>query len=156
MKVTVELDDIWIDGESTLTDEINHLVKEKVKKEIWDNIKEHANSVITKVVQDEIEKDLLIKGQKMVSEIIENGRVPSPSSTIGDEETRTCTLEELIKYKFKANSGWSNPDEKIKNLAKTFGNEMKSRYDLLFASQLVAKMNENGLLKEDAAKKLLE
>lgn len=39
--------------------------------------------------------------------------------------------------------------------AKDFGKEMKERYDLLFASQLVAKMSETGLLKEDVAKLLL-
>lgn len=43
----------------------------------------------------------------------------------------------------------------IKSLAKDFANEMKERYDLLFASQLVAKMSETGLLKEDVAKLLL-
>lgn len=32
---------------------------------------------------------------------------------------------------------------------------MKQRYDLLFASQIVAKLDEHGLLKEDIAELLL-
>lgn len=153
MKITVELDEIWMDGESSLTEEINHYVKTQVKKEIWDNINEVVNTTITKLVQEEIEKDLISKGQKMVSKIIETEKIKSPSINIGVEGY--CTLEELIKYKFDNSTGWQSPVRKIEELAKSFGNEMKKRYDLLFASQIVTKMNENGLLKEDAAKKLL-
>ena len=66
------------------------------------------------------------------------------------------TLKEYILYQIQNNTGWNSPNENIKKLAQKFGEEMKNRYDLLFASQLVAKMNENGLLKEDVAKKLLD
>jgi hypothetical protein len=44
----------------------------------------------------------------------------------------------------------------IETNTKLFSAEFKDRYDLLFASQLVSKMNAVGLLKDDVAKLLID
>lgn len=52
-----------------------------------------------------------------------------------------------------------NIDERLAKIARDHGEkmsaELKARYDMLFASQLVSKLNENGMLREDVAKLLL-
>jgi hypothetical protein len=40
--------------------------------------------------------------------------------------------------------------------AKSITQQLKDRYDLMFASNLVSKMNELGMLKQDVAKLILE
>jgi hypothetical protein len=42
-----------------------------------------------------------------------------------------------------------------KKATDSISKELKERYDLLFASQIVSKLHENGMLKEDVAKLLL-
>ena len=86
-----------------------------------------------------------------IDEFFETGELKSPKNS-----NEKMTLKEYILYQIQNNTGWNSPNENIKKLAQKFGEEMKNRYDLLFASQLVAKMNESGLLKEDVAKKLLD
>ncbi len=155
MKITVELDDFWMDGEESLSEELKHYVSIQVKKEIWESIKELATKTVTDIVREDVEKTMLAEGKKIVSTIIETKKIKAPSSSIADDDGM-CTLEDYIKYEFENKSGWNSPFSKIKDLAKKFGDEMKSRYDLMFASQIVSRMNENGLLKEDVAKRLIE
>jgi len=73
---------------------------------------------------------------------------------------KDLTLEEYVVNKFKKDSGWSSPNEKIEKLSKQFaekfGQEIKDRYDLIFATRIVQKLDKEGLLKENIAKILLE
>ena len=50
-------------------------------------------------------------------------------------------------------------DERLAKIARELAEksaaELKARYDLLFASQLVSKINEHGMLREDVARLLL-
>lgn len=52
-----------------------------------------------------------------------------------------------------------NVDERLVKIAREYGDKMatdlKARYDLLFASQIVSKLNDNGMLREDVARLLL-
>lgn len=153
MKITVEFDDFWMNGDDDLSEKLNEYVSDEVTREIWKKIEQKVESQITVQVTKKIEAQLFRKGQSIVKKLIETEKIKSPSHSVG--ENGYCTLEEFIKYNFESNSGWNSPNETIKKLAKGFASEMKSRYDLLFASQLVAKMNESGLLKEDVAAKLL-
>jgi hypothetical protein len=91
------------------------------------------------------------KIQKQVDLFVETGKIKGRYSN--DKEV---TVLEYIQADFNANSGYSSPKDQIQNLAKKFGDELKQRYDLLFASQIVAKLSENGLLKDSVVKMLLE
>ena len=150
INVTIDLDDLWTD-ESSISEEISMEIKRKVLDEIWNKLKPAVEDQITRATKNEVEKMYCRKINTFIDEFFETGELKSPKNS-----NEKMTLKEYILYQIQNNTGWNSPNENIKKLAQKFGEEMKNRYDLLFASQLVAKMNENGLLKEDVAKKLLD
>lgn len=149
INVTVDLDDFWADEES-LTHAIESNIKFQVLEEIDAKIKDKVDTHITRKVSEEIEKNMYRQMNSFIADFIKTGEVKSSHNS-----SKMVSIEEFIKEKFVYSSGWGSPDETIKKLAEKFSLEMKNRYDLLFASQLVAKMNESGLLKKDVAKILL-
>jgi hypothetical protein len=150
INVTIDLDDIWAD-ENSLNEQIEHHIKREVINEIWNKVKSTVEDQITINIKTEVEKNYTRQIQGFISEFFETGMIKSPRKS-----NEQISLKDYILYQFEINTGWNSPKEQIGKIAKTYGDEMKNRYDLLFASQLVAKMNEVGLLKEDVVKKLLE
>ena len=51
---------------------------------------------------------------------------------------------------------YNNQKDLIEKLAKNYSTEMKNRYDMMFASQLVIKLNEQGMLKEGVFESLMK
>jgi hypothetical protein len=153
MKITLEVNDFYLDEqdiESGLKEFIINDVIQKVHKSIESKI----DDTITRVVKDQVTKSLYRDIQKIVAKVVSEGKIQTKDGY--NSNKIPMTIEEYVKHDFEHNTGYSSPKDKITELAKNFGNELKRRYDLLFASQIVAKLNENGLLKEDAVKMLLE
>lgn len=151
MKFTVEIEEFWLDEDyNGFEEELKASIKMDVVREIKKQMDDKIQSEISRVAKDMVEKAMYNHIQKKVKEIIETGTISK-----NDYSTEQITIENWIKSKFTGSSGYGSPEETIKKLAKQFGDEMKQRYDLLFASQIVAKLSDNGLLKDDAAKLLL-
>lgn len=106
---------------------------------------------ITNVVKEQIEETLREQIQVLVADVISTGEI-----RVDSYSDNKIPIKDWIKKKFNGNCGYGSAENQIKELAKKFGDEMKQRYDLLFASQIVAKLDEHGLLKEDIAKLLID
>ena len=89
-----------------------------------------------------------------IEEIIKTEKITVDKINGGGRED--ITLTDYIKRHFTSRNNYRNADEVISKEAEKFSKQMKDRYDLLFASQLVAKMSNAGMLKDDVAKILLE
>lgn len=151
MQFTIEVSDFWLDEEKELEPALrNHIIRDVVSK-IEASIKQKIDDHIQKEVKSQVEQSLYRKINSLVGEIIATDKVKGKYTN--DKE---MTLQEWIHAEFFNNTGYRSPEETIKGLAKKYGDEMKQRYDLLFASQIVAKMSDNGFLREDAMKLLLE
>lgn len=147
MKFTIEIEDFYIeegDIESSLKDHIKADVVSQIYAKIKDKVDEH----ITRRVKADVEEKMHRFMNVAIEEIIRTEKF-----TYNREE---ISLSDYIKKEFANNQSYRTPTETIQKLAKQFADEMKGRYDLLFASQLVAKMSNNGMLKEDVAKILLD
>lgn len=150
MKFTIEVEDFYLDEESQLAPALTHHIKCEVVNQISQSIKDRVEKQITMVVKAEVEQTMYRQIQSYVADTIATGRMPNGKGGEG------ILLSEYIMNIFQSNNSYSSPQEAIKALAKKYADEMKQRYDLLFASQLVAKMKENNMLKEDVAKMLLD
>lgn len=151
MKFTVEIEEFWMDEDSgTLDEQLKSYVIHDVIMQIKSGIREKIETEISSQVQQQLEQCMHEYIQKEIKDFISEGKIRK--SSYCNEE---ILIKDWIKEKFTGDTGYNNPEQVIKSLAKDFGKEMKERYDLLFASQLVAKMSETGLLKEDVAKLLL-
>lgn len=152
MKITIDLEDFWLDGETDLESGLKDFVKREVLKEINKSIEKRVEDHLTTKIKEEVEKHMYKQMNSFIADFIKTGQIKSSNYS----DAKMISVEEYVKQKFSSDTGWSSPNEQIKTLAKKFGDEMKARYDLLFASQLVAKLNDTGLLKKDAARLLLD
>lgn len=146
----ITLNDFWMDEDSgDLEMELKNHITGEVSRKIFDSIKEKTKTEYIKQVGDSIRKVLDEKIKKCVDDLIKKGTIMH----YGTEEK----IEDYIKNKFddSSQSRWS-PQAQIKILAEDFTKELKVRYDLAFATQIVTKLAEKGLLKDDKLKKLLE
>lgn len=147
MKFTIEVDDFYIE-EGELETNLKHHIINDVTNKIWAAIKEKVDEHATRKVKADVEERMYRFMNVAIEEIISKEKIKYDNKEI--------TLAEYIRNYFQNKNHWQNADETIRKAAEKFGIEMKNRYDLLFASQLVAKLNKEGMLKEDVAKLLLE
>lgn len=151
MKFTVEIDEFWLDEDSNgFEEELKQSIKIDVCRQIKDLMLSHIENEITNVVKQQVSDSLREQIQALVADVISTGKIRENSYS-----NTEIPIEDWIKKQFHGNSGYQNADLKITELAKKFGDEMKQRYDLLFASQIVAKLDEHGMLKENIAELLL-
>jgi hypothetical protein len=152
MKFIIDIDEFWLDEEKELEPALKTFIIKTVIQQIHKSIESKVEVAVTKEAHAQVEKTLFRKIQSIVTKFVSEGKVKADSY---DKEAK-LTIEEYIKKQFEDNSNFRSPTKKIQELASKFGEELKKRYDLLFASQIVASLNNNGLLKENVAKMLLE
>lgn len=156
MKYTIEVENFWIDSEDSSSLELelkNHITK-NVIKQIEASIKEKVEDHITRKVKADIEERMYRFMNLTIEDIIKTEKITVDKQVGSGKED--ITLTDYIKRYFSSRSNYRNAEEVIAREAEKFSKQMKDRYDLLFASQLVAKMSNAGMLKEDVAKILLE
>jgi hypothetical protein len=151
MKMVVEVEDFYLDEDSNLEEGLKSYVTKQVLADIALSIKSRVNTQILVEVKTQVENSMYKQINLFISDFIKTGLVPSSR-----DSKKMIPIQEYITEKFAYNSGWASPDETIKKIAEKFGNELKQRYDIAFANQIVRKMNEVGLLKEESIIKLLE
>lgn len=144
----IEIDDFWLDDESELEPELKNYIIKTVVSTIWKRLESKIGQEMINEIHKTVEADFKGKFDAQIQHIIE-------TQTIGGGED-SPKLEDWLRNQFSNNTSWRNPVESIKDSAKMFGNEMRQRYDTLFASQIVIKMNEQGLLKDGVFDALME
>lgn len=153
-KVEVDLNDFYSEEEGeTFSQAVKDYIATQVKTKVLEGFKatiyeEFTNAVKAKVEVEKNELVVVYLNELTATEKIKNGR------------SGEITIQEYIKEKLEdytlKNSNFDNMVVKmVKELGNEIGKELKDRYDMLFASQIVMKLNEQGMLKEDVAKVLL-
>lgn len=143
----IEVDDFWLDDDRELEPALkSHIIREVTDK-INKSIKDKIETDITAAVKKATEEIAIPRIQTVVGEIMSTTKIKSDNEDI--------TIEEYVRRQFVKQSGWRSPDDQIKKIAEAFGNEMKKRFDIMFATHIVNNMKANGLLKDDVAKLLL-
>lgn len=165
MKITIELDDLvneFIEdanhGEYGIEDQfelkseikrciINQVTHNNFSSEIR-NMRERAIEITKQRIAEKMDEII----EKHVDRIIKTDKVKFGYSK------EPVTLSEYIQ-KVYIDTSYNRKlklEDVAKDIANKQANEMKERYDLLFASQFVSKLDQLGLLKPDAAKILLD
>jgi hypothetical protein len=147
MKFTVEVSEFYLGEDGEIETQLREYVIRDVISQINKSIESKVEEHITRRVKDEVEKNLIYMMNKKIADCIATEQI-----TVSGKKV---SIESHIRGIFETNHGWNNPNDAMKKLADTFAKELKARYDIGFASHIVAKLHENGLLKEEAAKILL-
>lgn len=155
MKFKIEIDHFWLDEDSDLEPSLKKYIINEVVRKIEEKNRSIINNEINRIINKKVDDVIIPKINDIISEIMKQEKIYI-SYTGYNKDNEEITIEEYIKKKFLKDSGWDNPKESIEILAKQFSKELKDRYDIMFASHIVSKINEVGLLKEGAEKILLE
>ena len=150
MKITIDISDFYLDEEEDIERGLKKYITNQVIYEIEKSIKERVEKQITLEAKETVEKTMYRKITSAIGEVIKTGEFKRRNSN------EMGTIEDYVKDCLNSNSNWNSFDETIKKIAQSHVKEIKDRYDLLFASQIVSKLGENGLLNNEAAKLLLK
>jgi hypothetical protein len=146
MKFTVEVEEFWIEEDelaASLARQIKDEIVNQMKKTVDAKIDEQITLRVVKVIDEHIKATITAK----LDELIETGVIMKDGKAIA--------IKDHVSQLFTNNTSWNSPTEKIKALADGFGKELKARYDALFANRIVAKLNEQGMLKDEVVKLLI-
>lgn len=146
MKFVVDMEDFDID---------DHNVIDSLKEYIINDIVYQIKKENDKKIQEEIVEQVSKKIKEHIIPLIEEKTYDVYKNKKIKIKGRDISIEEYIEGIYSHYSNWNNPTDIIRKLVKELGDKLKERYDLLFATQLISKINELGYLKEDAAKALL-
>ena len=148
MKFTIEVEDFWLEEDSEdLVTELQSYVKRDVLNQISKNIEDKVEKQITEKINEVMDKKMTLILDNTLTDLIAPGTIH-----VNREDV---TIVNYIKKLFQQNTGWNQPKDQIAKIAKAFGAEMKAQYNAVFASKIVESMKEQGLLKDDVVKILL-
>lgn len=147
MKFTVEVEDFWIE-EGELAAELQKQIKNDVVNQIRESVKQQVATFMDSHVREVIDGELKARVQVLMDNMIATGKVKG--GTYGSEEV---TVADWIKREF-ANKRTDVTTAIQKQVAMQI-EEIKRSYDMYFTTQLIMKIKEQGMLKDDAANMLL-
>jgi len=150
MKFTVDVEDFWLEEEE-LSDALVSHVKLSVVAQIEKLTKDKVEKQITDALNKVIEEKILLVIDNTLQDLIATGTfIPARHSS------EPISFIQHIRNKFNSNDRWNNPNEYIKEQAIIFGNEMKIRYDSIFAMHVVDNLKKQGMLNDKVVQLLLE
>lgn len=161
MKVKVEIDlgeeypVFDEDGALSIAASIQEAIVQKVRSEVLSLIRKESIDQVSAAVIKAVTEEREAKISEMVYNAIHNNKVRKRYS--GNE---MITLAEHIDEELKGSHLSDGNvrqmlDKAVKTTAAEMATMLKERYDLLFASQIVTRLNEQGMLKDEVAKILL-
>lgn len=149
MKITIDVSDFYLE-EGNIEKDLKAQITFEVVSQIKKSIQEKVDKQITMEVKDIVEKMLYKEITKAITETVKKEEIPSRKIS-----NTKVNIETYVRECLESTGGWQSFSDTIKKIAADYTVELKKRYDLLFASQIVAKMSDSGLLKEDAVRLLL-
>lgn len=170
INVTVDLSDFYTEEEGqSFSEEIKLHIAHTVKSQVWADFQSKALDEVKSLVNSEFEKSQKMNINYIVSEIFSTEKLKESDGKHGQE---LVTVKDYIQRKIKKTYFSENNnadyvlrryiedfskkfDQDLKKSSETISKEIKDRYDLMFASQIVTKLNEQGMLKDDVGKILL-
>lgn len=154
VEVNIDLSDIFDENGDEYSMSVSELIKGdiqyEVKRQIWNNIEPEINKQIHETVSDQVQKFLIAKIKRKVNSIIKKGKFQQ--NRYNDE----VTMETYIQLFFEEAMNEYSPKGDLRNIASALAEEMKERYDLAFAAQLVSKMTAQGLVNKEVSKVLID
>lgn len=154
--VTVDLSDFYSEeDEKTFSEQIKCEIFRQVKYDVLASFKETMKDEFTKqvieVVREEKEEFIV----SVLKELVVDSKIKKRYNSNELISVRDWIIEDLNRTYLSDGSLKDYLNKETKKTTENIISTLKERYDMLFASQIVSKLNENGMLKDDVAKLLL-
>ena len=165
INITVDLSDFYQeeDDYADFSTQIKDYIAWKVKQDVLKDWKDKMTTQFTEYVASEIEKSKNNVVDETLKELAVTAKVKKRYSSNEMISIVDYIKEELERMHFSTDyvkryidNKTKSESDRLKKMADSISKELKERYDLLFASQLVSKLNDNGMLKDNVAKLILD
>lgn len=167
MKIKVEIDvsDLIAEteeyGEYNLKEELENSIRNEIKHSVVTQLRTLVLDTFKSDLQAQIAKDLPNTVQ-LVLEELSNQTMTIPSAKILEngewKNVEDITMADYIKSRVHQNLFDANTqrefDRHIDKIVNSSVSQFRNQFDQYFATQIVKKMGEQGLLKEDIGKML--
>ena len=151
MKFTIELEDFWMEEEGTIEEQLKEHITHSVISEIRTKLKDQIDTTITKVVKEQFENSLESEIAMITRAVIESETVKTGSG----KDSPRIAIKDWIIQKIESKDSWNNPQKELQKFAAKYMDEIKAQYDFIYASSVVQKMGELGMLKDDKMAEIL-
>lgn len=156
INVSVDLSELYSEGdEISMSSEIKSFVADEVKRRVSEDFMKKVDEMyyekLRGLISEAKETIILDRFKFLVSE----NKVKSSSYQKEPISVNEWLNEELRKMIVNDSSLKQKLDAMVTKTVESITKQIKDRYDMLFATQLITKMNEVNLLNVDAAKMLL-
>ena len=154
MKFTIDVEEFWLDGEECLEKSLKSYIKHDVVNQIKQSLKEQIEVTIRQAVELQFKENLATEVSLITREVIESGKVKRLTGSSNSDDK--VLLKDWIISQVESNTGWSSPQKELEKYAKVHMDKIKKQYDFIYASSVVQKMADLGMLKDDKIAELLE
>lgn len=159
LEIKVDLSDIYTDDytiSEVVRKQIEREVFQQVKKDTEKQIQDKITSVVTKMATERLSEVIHDITKKQIEGGVSLGRRAINLPNSRSEYVDDCTIEQFVVSEFMNTSSYGSIRSHIDTLAKNLSVDLKKRYDMLFASQIVNALSEQKLLKDEAIAGLLK
>lgn len=149
--ITINMDDFWMDADSDFEESFKRYIIDQATYKVFENVKKD----LLKDIHLEVEKNVDKKVEEFMSDFIEQNanklkmKVGYNQEVPLREGVKNILLNNADKY------AMTSITKLVEAYAKSFVDDLRKRYDLLFASQVITKLNENKMLKEGVFESLM-
>ena len=158
INVTVDLAEFYQEDEdgSSFSQQIKSAIAYDVRQQVLADWKAKMGDEFNRAVVAEVEKQKDSFITSVLSELITTAKVKKRYSSQEMISISDWISEELERTQLSGDALKNYLNNQTKASSDKISKELKDRYDFLFASQIVSKLQENGMLKEGVEKLLLD
>lgn len=157
INVQVDLSEFYSEeDEQSFSDQIKSAILYQVKQEVLKDYKEKLGDMFSAAVKAEIEAQKESFITSVINDLVVSAKVKQRYGSGELISISEYVCEELERTQLSNSRIHDFLTDQTKKSSDKISTELKNRYDLLFASQIVIKLNENGMLNENVAKLLLD
>lgn len=147
IKVEVDLGELYSDEEDSLQESITQYIKAQVIHEVWNKVRESVNTQITNQVKDEVNNQVRARVSAHIDGFLANGLL-NPGTPM---ETKIITF---LHDQIANTRAWQSIGPNLSKVAENYAKDVQQKYDVLFATNIVMKLKDNGMLVHEKLQQL--
>ena len=156
INVTIDTSELYGEEDSSFNEVIKHEIAREVKTQILKDWNEKIKAEFNQAVIEEIQSQKKEFITDTMNYLIVNAKVKKQYGSDTMISIADWIKDELERTHLSQGSVKDYLDKQIKTTTDSISKALKERYDMLFASQIVSKLHENKMLKDDVARLLLK
>ena len=156
IQVNVDLSEFFSEvDEQSFSEQIKNHITYTVKNEVLAEWKEKITKEFNEQVKATIEQEKERLISNMLNELILSEKLHRSHGSKELVSIKDFAIENLKSWWLNESTTTRTFDKILQKESESIVEKLKERYDLMFASQIITKLNEAGMLKEDVAKLIL-